>query len=284
MLRTISTHIFLRQRLHPGLLDTLAKGGAQGIEIFAARHHFDYTSKTHVKEIALWFSANPVEPFSMHMPMFGDTEMGRSGSPAVNVVHPEKSRRIDAMDEVKRALETAEEMPLRHLILHLGEREDRWSPRTLEHAMTAIEHLQAFARPLGVKILLENLQNEVTEAVNLLEIVRIGHFKDVGVCLDLGHAHIGSGIAAAIGELSPLIRSVHIHDNHGQKDEHLWPGDGTIPWADTMKELRTSPQLSAAVLEINYLPEDSPEHVASPGRRDIQDARVVGGNGRRKQE
>jgi sugar phosphate isomerase/epimerase len=263
MLRTISTHIFLRQRLHPGLLDTLAKGGAQGLEIFAARHHFDYTSKTHVKEIALWFSANPVEPFSMHMPMFGDTEMGRSGSPAVNVVHPEKSRRIDAMDEVKRALETAEEMPLRHLILHLGEREDRWSPRTLEHAMTAIEHLQAFARPLGVKILLENLQNEVTEAVNLLEIVRIGHFKDVGVCLDLGHAHIGSGIAAAIGELSPLIRSVHIHDNHGQKDEHLWPGDGTIPWADTMKELRTSPQLSAAVLEINYLPEESPEHVAS---------------------
>ena len=105
------------------------------------------------------------------------------------------------MDEVKRALETAEEMPLRHLILHLGEREDRWSPRTLEHAMTAIEHLQAFARPLGVKILLENIQNEVTEPVNLLEIVRIGHFKDVGVCLDLGHAHIGSGIAAAIGEL-----------------------------------------------------------------------------------
>ena len=90
MLRAISTHIFLRQRLHPGLLETLAKGGAQGIEIFAARQHFDYTSKTHVKEIALWFSANPVEPFSMHMPMFGDTEMGRSGAPAVNVVHPGK--------------------------------------------------------------------------------------------------------------------------------------------------------------------------------------------------
>ena len=53
MLRTISTHVFLRQRLHPGLLETLAKGGAQGIEIFAARQHFDYTSKPHVKEIAL---------------------------------------------------------------------------------------------------------------------------------------------------------------------------------------------------------------------------------------
>jgi sugar phosphate isomerase/epimerase len=263
MLRTISTHVFLRQRLHPGLLETLAKGGAQGIEIFAARQHFDYTAKPHVKEIALWFSSNPIEPFSMHMPLFGDTEMGRGGAPGVNVVHPEKSRRIDAMDEIKRALETAEEMPLRYLILHLGEREDQWSPRALEHAMTAIEHLQAFARPLGVKLLLENIQNEVTESANLVEIVRIGHFKDVGVCIDVGHAHIGGGIAAAIAGLKPLIRTSHIHDNHGEKDEHLWPGDGTISWAETMQDLRSAPELSATVLEINYLPEEPPEHVAS---------------------
>jgi sugar phosphate isomerase/epimerase len=263
MLRAISTHVFLRQRLHPGLLETLTKGGAQGIEIFAARQHFDYTSKPHVKEIALWFAANPVEPFSMHMPLFGDTEMGRSGAPGVNVVHPEKSRRIDAMDEVKRALETAEEMPLRYLILHLGEREDQWSPRTLEHAMTAIEHLQAFARPLGVKLLLENIQNEVTQSANLTEIIRIGHFKDVGVCIDVGHAHIGGGIATAVADLKPLIRSSHIHDNNGQKDEHLWPGEGTISWADTMQDLRGARDLSAAVLEISYQPEDSPEHIAS---------------------
>jgi sugar phosphate isomerase/epimerase len=262
MLRTVSTHVFLRQRLHPGLLDALVKGGAQAIELFAARQHFDYTSRPHVKEIALWFSANPVEPFSMHMPMFGDTEMGRTGAPAVNVVHPDKSRRIDAMDEVKRALESAEEMPLRYLILHLGEREDSWSSRTLEHAMTAIEHLQAFARPLGVKLLLENLQNEVTQAANLLEIVRIGHFKDVGVCLDLGHAHISPGIAATIKELKPLIRSAHIHDNHGQKDEHLWPGEGTIPWNESMEELRGAPELTAGVLEIQYAHEDSPDHIA----------------------
>jgi sugar phosphate isomerase/epimerase len=263
MLRTISTHVFLRQRLHPGLLETLAKGGAQGIELFAARQHFDYTSKTHVKEIAAWFAANPAEAFSLHMPIFGDFEMGRSGAPAVNVVHPEKSRRIDAMDEIKRALEAAEEIPLRYLIVHLGEREDMWSPRTLEHAMTAIEHLQAFARPIGVKLLLENIQNEVTEAAHLAEIVRTGHFKDVGVCFDTGHAHIQGNIAGAIAELSPLIRSAHVHDNHGQKDEHLWPGDGTIVWADTMKELAAAPHLAAAVLEINYLPEESPEQVAS---------------------
>ena len=164
--------------------------------------------------------------------------------------------------EIKRALESAEDIPLKYLVLHLGETHDSWSPRTLENAMTAIEHLQAFSRPLGVKLLLENLTNEVTEPLNLVEIVRIGHFKDVGVCFDTGHAHIAGGVAAALTELKPLIRTTHIHDNHGQRDEHLWPGDGTIAWADVMQELGSIPE-AAAVLEINYLPEEAPDQVAT---------------------
>src|SRR5882672_11154183 len=100
MLKVISSHVFLRQRLHPGFLDTFQRAGAQGVELFAARQHFDYTSRPHIREIADWFRANPTEAFSMHAPMFPDHEMGRSGAPAINVIHPEKSRRIDAMDEI----------------------------------------------------------------------------------------------------------------------------------------------------------------------------------------
>ncbi|HEY4049496.1 MAG TPA: sugar phosphate isomerase/epimerase family protein [Acidobacteriaceae bacterium] len=262
MLKVISTHVFLRQRLHPGLLDALHKGGAQGIEIFAARQHFDYASRVHVKEVADWFRANPVESFSIHMPLYSDTDMGRSGAPAVNVVHPEKSRRIDAMDEVKRALEVAEEIRIKYLILHLGEREDRWNPRTLEHAMTAIEHLKAFARPLGVQLLLENIANEVTQPQNVLEILSIGHFKDVGLCLDVGHAHFSEGVRSTLEQWKPQIFSTHIHDNHGMKDEHLWPGDGTIDWTEAMTELRSAPHLAGAVLEIHYQLEESPDSVS----------------------
>src|ERR1700747_2783121 len=107
MLRAISTHVFLRHRLHPGLLDILARAGAQAIEIFAARQHFDYTSRQHIKEVDDWFQSTHVKPHSLHAPLYADSEMGRGGMPAVNVVHTEKSRRIEAMDEVKRALEVA---------------------------------------------------------------------------------------------------------------------------------------------------------------------------------
>ena len=220
MLRAISTHIFLKHRLHAGHLDTLTKAGAEAIEIFANRRHFDYTSRAQVKEIGEWFRGNATPAWALHAPLRaeGDGDSERATAPSINVVHVEKSRRIDSMDEVKRALETAEQVPFSHLILHLGERGDTWSPRTLEHGMTAVEHLRAFARPLGVQILLENLEkNEVAEPQNLMEILSVGHFDDIGICLDVGHAHLGDGILPAIDTMGPRIRSVHVHDNLGDK-------------------------------------------------------------------
>ena len=41
MLRAISTYVYVKDRLHPGMLDGLVRGGAQAIEIFCARQHFD---------------------------------------------------------------------------------------------------------------------------------------------------------------------------------------------------------------------------------------------------
>ncbi len=45
-------HVYIKQRLHPGLLDTMKRGGAQAIEIFAARGHFNYTTKNTSKNWA----------------------------------------------------------------------------------------------------------------------------------------------------------------------------------------------------------------------------------------
>ncbi len=251
MLQVLSTHLFLNQRLHPGLLELAGRSGAQAVEIFAARQHFDYTNREHVEELGNWFRSNPLQAFSMHSPLFPDREMGRAGAPPVNVLHPEKSRRINAMDEIKRALETAEHIPFRNLVVHLGEKDDGWSPRTIEYALTALEHLGAFAHPLGVRLLVENLNSAPTPPAPLGPIREMGPLPNVGGCIDLGHAHMTAGVAEAIATLHNRIASVHVHDNHGLKDEHLWPGDGTIDWpatAETLKGLTAQP---ATVLEIS---------------------------------
>ena len=267
MLKVISTHVFLRQRLHPGLLDQLSRAGAQGVELFAARQHFDYSNRQEVRDLADWFRSNPLEPFSMHAPLFPDREMGRGGAPSVNLLHPEKSRRIHAMDEIKRALEVAEQIPLRYLNLHLGDREDTWNARALEHSITGLEHLRAFANPLGVKLVVENLQNEVTQPLHLKEILTIGHFTDIGFCLDTGHAHLCDGVATTIAELRDSIRSAHLHDNHGEKDEHLWPGEGTIDWDETFQALQSAPQSPAGVLEIHYNLDEPVETIVEKAKR-----------------
>ena len=267
MLKVISSHVFLRSRLHPGLLDTLKHSGAEGIELFAARQHFDYSERQPIRELADWFRSNPVKPHSMHAPLYADDEMGRGGGPAVNVVHVEKSRRIDSMDEVKRALEVAEQIPFKYLVLHLGERGDTWSGRALENALTALEHLKTYASPLGVELLLENIQNEITAPRNLLEILHVGHFKNIGICMDTGHAHLLDGVETVLGELKPHIRSAHLHDNAGERDQHLWPGDGTIDWTLAYDGLKTAPQKPAGVLEIHYALETETDQVIDKAKR-----------------
>ncbi len=250
-LRVLSTHLFVNQRLHAGLLELAGQWGAEAIELFAARQHFDYTSREHVAELAAWFRSSALSAWSMHAPIFADGEMGRAGLSALNLLHAEKSRRIEAMDEIKRALETAEQIPFRNLVVHLGDKGDEWSPRTVEYALTALEHLGAFARPLGVRPLVENLLSAPTTPEHLVEILETGHLDQIGVCLDLGHAHMTVGVPASIATLGGRIVQVHAHDNHGMKDEHLLPGDGSIDWPAAAAALNKLAAPPAIVLELS---------------------------------
>ena len=142
-----------------------------------------------------------------------------------------------------------------------------WSPRALEHSISALEHLRAFASPLGVKLLVENLQGDVARPEHLVEILSAGHFRDIGVCFDVGHAHLGEGVTAALSELNAHVRSTHLHDNKRDKDNHLWPGDGTINWDEALSGLKAAPQTPAGVLEIHYLLGDSVEAVEEKAKR-----------------
>ncbi len=285
----ISSHLFFPDRLNPALLDTLHHAGAEVIEVFASRHHFDYADRNAVREMAHWFRANPVAA-SMHMPIFTEVEesqWSRHTEPTLNLVSRAKGERIAAMDEVKRALEAAEQVPFRSCVLHLGLKDDRWSTETLDLSLTAIEHLKAFAAPLGVQLLLENLQNDLAQPAHLIEIVRVGHFSTTGFCLDTGHAHLtqpmfsddGSfdrharerlrgefgdaalkdGLPEAFQLFGDHLAEVHIHDNSGGRDEHAWPGEVTagkgLDWGVVRTCLNRLKSPPTQILEIAYDPQ-----------------------------
>ena len=137
----LSTHVFFQHRLHPGLLDALAAAGARHIEVFAARHHFDYTDTLAVRELAQWFRSNDVRAI-LHQPIYitdrADTQWSRHVAPNLNLIAPEKTHRIAAMDEVKRALESAEQVPFTAAVISLGLNHSAWDDLAIEHSITAI--------------------------------------------------------------------------------------------------------------------------------------------------
>jgi len=271
MLKAISTFVYVKERLHPGLLDGLVRGGAQAIEIFAARQHLDYANrKQHVREIADWFRNTGIPLNSVHAPLFADYEWGRTGSPPVNVASTDRAGRIEAMDEIKRALELAEQIPFSFLVQHLGVGGESFDDRKFEAAMTSIEHLRAFAKPLGVRILLENIPNELCTPDRLVEFIRASHFDDVGVCFDVGHAHIMSEVSLAFETLKDHIRSTHIHDNARDRDSHLWPGSGTIDWKQAMELFRSAPHKPPLLLEIEEDEKISPPEKMADAFRKLE--------------
>lgn len=251
MMKAMSTFAYIRERLHPGLLEGLTRAGAEAIEIFAFRGHFDYAQRRqHVLEIAGWFRDSGAQLNSVHSPFYNSYDWGRRDVAPLNIAEKDRKGRIEAMDEIKRAIEVAEHVPYRYLVQHVGISNEEFDERKFEAAMTSIEHLRAFAKPLGVKVLLENIPNELSTPERLVELLQTSHFDDVGVCFDVGHAHIMGDVESAFTILKHYIRSTHVHDNKKDKDAHVWPGEGNIDWAETMKLLGSAPNAPPLLLEI----------------------------------
>src|SRR5262249_29289389 len=168
---------------------------------------------------------------------------------AVNIIDADKRMRIDAMDEIKRVIEVAEYAPFRYLVQHIGRSDEYDDPRKFENALSGIEHLRAFAPPLGVTLLLADIRNVLTTPERLRELIRTLTYEDLGVCFDVGHGHLMSSVHQAFGVLEDRIRSTHVQDNRRDKDSHLWPGDGTIDWDQTMQSFRAAKHAPAVRLE-----------------------------------
>ncbi|MFB3815185.1 MAG: sugar phosphate isomerase/epimerase family protein [Terriglobales bacterium] len=263
MRKAISTFVFVKSRLHSGMLDKLAHAGAEAIELFAARGHVDYTDRQQIRELANWFKHNGVPLNSLHAPMYSDYEWGRTGTPPINIVDRDKRRRVESLDEIKRALEVAEQIPFTYLVQHLGTAGEEFDEHKFEWALSSIEHLHAFARPLGVKVLLENIPNQMATPQKLAELINTLHIADLGVCFDFGHAHVMSSVEEAFAILKPHICSTHVHDNKRERDDHLFPGEGSIDWKEAMTLLRDAPHVPPVLLEIE-----------GEGRKDIFDKYV----------
>jgi len=255
MQRILSTYLLVSKKLNRELLAQIHGAGFQAVEIFASRSHFDYASKPEVQVIAQALADHSLQLASLHAPTSRDLNVNREGGSPLSVTEIERVRRVEAMDELKRVIDVAEDLPFSRLILHMGGSRETADPRKRDAAFSSLEHLILHAKHIGVTICVENTTSEMGAPAYLRSFVDETRLTGLRFNFDIGHAHMADGpederVANSFEPLKELIASAHIHDNHGDKDEHLPPYDGTIQWPAAVALLKTAPAGAALPLTL----------------------------------
>ena len=123
-------------------------------------------------------------------------------------------------------------------------------PRKADAAFSSLEHLTGFAKARGVTIALENKPDELGSPSSLQHFITDTHLHDLRLCFDTGHAHLEPGVEASFDMMRDRVATTHVHDNHGEKDEHLLPFEGSIDWDAILTAFAGAPQALPIVLEL----------------------------------
>ena len=246
MQRLLSTYLFVSRKLTPEMLQQIAGSGFEGVEIFCTRSHFEYSMRPEIRAMADALEAHHLQLVSMHAPTSRDhSAMRESGTP-LSICEVERVRRVEAMDELKCVIDVADDLPYARLILHMGGSREMADPRKRDAAFSTLEHLILHAHHAGVTICVENTTSEMGDPAYLRAFVDETRLTGLRFNFDIGHAHLADfpeeeRLEKSFSPLRELVSSVHLHDNHGDKDEHLPPFDGTIDWPAAIELLKTGP-------------------------------------------
>jgi sugar phosphate isomerase/epimerase len=252
MQRILSTYLSVSRKLTPEFLAQVAENGFTAVEVFCSRAHFDYSSNDEIRALAGMLEHHRLQLASLHAPTSKDTSAMRESGIPLSVCEVERVRRIEAMDELKRAIDVAEELPFSRMVLHMGGSRETADPRKRDAAFSTLEHLVLHAKHVGVTLCVENTVSEMGQPAYLRAFVDETRLTGLRFNFDIGHAHLSDGpeaerIEKAFEPMRELVASVHLHDNHGEKDEHLSPYDGSIDWGVAIPILQSATEKNLAI-------------------------------------
>jgi sugar phosphate isomerase/epimerase len=237
MQRVFSTYRFVTETLRAAMLADIAAASIPAVEVFAVQSHFNYRLPQVVRELADALEAHTLRLQSLHAPTERNLAPGRESGVPISLCESERGRRVDAVDEMKRVLEVAEAIPFRVLVVHLGHGRQAMDQRRVDAAFSSLEPLAVFAKHRGVTIALENTPGELTSPSSLAHFIDDTHLHDLKLCLDTGHAHLEDGVEASFEIMRERLVAMHVHDNRGERDEHLLPFEGTINWDGFLEKI-----------------------------------------------
>lgn len=109
--------------------------------------------------------------------------------------------------------------------------------------MQFIQTLLPYAHKHNVTLCLENFPFDIkyTDFKGTLNIINEINDSHLGMCLDVGHFNCfnsGYTIYEAVKLMGEKLKVLHIHDNDGTSDTHLFPGRGNFDFVNLIKALK----------------------------------------------
>ena len=151
--------------------------------------------------------------------------------------------------EAKEMIHTASQLGIRLLNFHFNSRlgmvgRTESSKETfLQNFTNSMEELTRFATQDRLELMLENVPHEYGHPLeSLASFSQV--MKEVPALkfhLDVAHAFIENrmkGVKEYLDAFNDRLAHIHIHDNHGEQDEHLPLGNGKIDFKKVVKLLK----------------------------------------------
>ena len=136
--------------------------------------------------------------------------------------------------EIMSEIEVAAEMGIDLITVHPGltcRSVEGMRDRSLAKSKCALRILEHAGEEYGVKVGVENMPDiPIFLGITAKELNSLVEGTNLGITFDIGHAHTSGQTVEIIDCLRERFVNVHIHDNHGESDEHLTIGDGTVDY------------------------------------------------------
>jgi len=247
-------------------LGVIEKAGFSVIEVWGDDpQHFDPEDGEDVKGLAATLSSSSLVAGSLHAPFGGEMDISA----------PDPRARKRAVARSKAVVVSASRIPAKAVVLHpggamrVGELPERYRA-----AATSLEEIGALAEDVGVELYVENMVSAgAVDSVfcdtlpKLLHLVRSVKDHPPGICVDTGHAQITGRVAEEIEICGDTVKTTHISDNGGHRDEHLPPGDGVVDWNSVFTSLQRVGYSGPMMLEV--FGGEAPEEVISRSRSSL---------------
>jgi sugar phosphate isomerase/epimerase len=227
----ISTHLYHDQRLSREHLVEIASYGFGAVEVFATRSHFDYHDPAAIDRLAQWLRETGLTLHGIHAPITDRLSPPDQWGEVISNAVSDAAKRQTAVREADTALNIARTIPANVFVVHLGTPKAQGGENNRTAAFRSIEEICRLAAPIGVRVAVEVIPNELSDAHSLVTLLEQDlDVPHAGICLDFGHAFLMGDVPDIVESVAEHLIATHVHDNNRKNDDHLVPFEGKIDW------------------------------------------------------